>query len=157
LRGHHARTESKQPKTRGQPALPRVPHNPSLRSSIKTCSLAVSQYADAKAAAFLAVPCVPLCPLWRNELWLAIRTMATAVPTLRFRSQGRLSRKGREGHPDQALTQFETEPHACASNSRCDNLINCPGHLAGIRGISLREGASFPNCWRSSVGRAPDL
>jgi hypothetical protein len=32
----------------------------------------------------------------------------------------------------------------CTQTSACDTLNNCPGHLAGIRGISLREGASFP-------------
>jgi hypothetical protein len=34
---------------------------------------------------------------------------------------------------------------ACTPTCRCDNLTNCPGHLAGIRGISLREGASVPS------------
>ena len=42
------------------------------------------------------------------------------------------------GKPDAA-----DAPEGCASNSPCDSLVNCPGHLAGIRGISLREGASF--------------
>jgi hypothetical protein len=32
----------------------------------------------------------------------------------------------------------------CAISFPCDTLNNCPGHLAGIRGISLREGASVP-------------
>src|SRR5579863_703446 len=46
----------------------------------------------------------------------------------------------------------------CTPTSPCDNLTNCPVHLAGIRGISLREGAGVPRiCWRSSVGRASDL
>ena len=32
----------------------------------------------------------------------------------------------------------------CAETCPCDNLVNYPVHLEGIRGISLREGASFP-------------
>ena len=32
----------------------------------------------------------------------------------------------------------------CGVDCRCDTLANCPGHLEGIRGISLREGASVP-------------
>ena len=48
--------------------------------------------------------------------------------------------------------------HGCIETCPCDNLVNCPGHLGGIRGIGLRAGATFPrNCWRSSVGRASDL
>jgi hypothetical protein len=48
--------------------------------------------------------------------------------------------------------------HGCVETCPCDNLMNCPGHLGGIRGIGLRAGATFPrNCWRSSVGRASDL
>jgi hypothetical protein len=33
---------------------------------------------------------------------------------------------------------------ACAATCQCDTLANCPGHLEGIGGISLREGASVP-------------
>ena len=33
---------------------------------------------------------------------------------------------------------------SCTPSFPCGTLYNCPGHLAGIRGISLRDGASFP-------------
>ena len=73
----------------------------------------------------------------------------------RFHQRGSVSlagsaRGGQSGHTVQAVY--------CTPTCPCDTLNNCPGHLAGIRGISLREGASFPRiCWRSSVGRASDL
>lgn len=42
------------------------------------------------------------------------------------------------------LRQHSRPPSYCAPSSPCGTLFNCPGHLAGIRGIGLREGASFP-------------
>ena len=33
---------------------------------------------------------------------------------------------------------------SCTYNCQCDNLTNCPGHLVGIRGMSLRESADIP-------------
>ncbi len=36
------------------------------------------------------------------------------------------------------------QPFSCAPSLPYGTLYNCPGHLAGIRGISLRGGASFP-------------
>src|SRR5437762_6399876 len=45
----------------------------------------------------------------------------------------------------------------CTPTWPCGTLYNCPGHLEGIGGISLRGDAPVPSCWRSSVGRASDL
>src|SRR5277367_1021649 len=38
----------------------------------------------------------------------------------------------------------------------CDNLNNCPGHQEGIGEVLCPKGLAS-TCWRSSVGRAPDL
>ena len=46
----------------------------------------------------------------------------------------------------------------CTPDYGCDNLVNCPVHLEGIKGSTCaREGYLSPKCWRSSVGRASVL